>query len=337
MMKKNLIAAAALLAVAGAANAQMTIYGLIDVSYGKSLVSEVLLGETKAQFHSGGDNGSSEGNSTTRLGFKGSTDLGGGMKANFKLETSGIQSSGEKNGALFGRQMWAGFSGNFGEVRLGRQDSIPFQIMGDFDFNGMSNGVSAGAYSGVGVFNRGRQSRSLQYMTPNMGGLNAQFGYVPKGNMEENEKGVFSAGVKYAAGPLAVGASVQSKPNSASDNFSSVAASYDFGVAKIMAGYANGGKLASGCALFDGCNQNSGKGYTLGITAPIAGWTVGAIYANNNDNNAKIKSTEFFVNKEIFKNTYGYFEAGNWKGIVDAVEGTKKTGNAYAIGVIFVF
>jgi predicted porin len=214
---------------------------------------------------------------------------------------------------------------------------VPFQIMGDFDFNGMSNGVSAGAYSGVGVFNRGRQSRSLQYMTPNMGGLSAQFGFVPKGNGEEGDKSVFSAGVKYSAGPLAAAVSMESKRDSASDNFSSVAASYDFGVAKVMAGYANGGKLAAGCALFSGCNQNSGKGYTLGVTAPIAGWTAGLIYANNSDNNAKIKATEFFVNKEIFKNTYGYFEAGSWKGIVDAVEGTKKSGSGYALGVIFVF
>jgi predicted porin len=73
----------------------MTIYGLLDASYGKSLRGDSA-GE-KADFHSGGDNGSGEGNSTSRVGIKGSTDVGSGLKANFKLETGGITSSGEVN------------------------------------------------------------------------------------------------------------------------------------------------------------------------------------------------------------------------------------------------
>ena len=63
---KKVLAVAALLGLAGAAQAQVTIYGLVDMSYGKN---EIGFPGQKADFFSGGDNGSSQGNSTTRLGL----------------------------------------------------------------------------------------------------------------------------------------------------------------------------------------------------------------------------------------------------------------------------
>jgi predicted porin len=336
-MKKTLISAALALGFAGAAQAQssMTLYGLVDMSYGKSLFSETTNAQAKSDFHSGGDNGSSEGNSTTRIGIKGSSDLGGGIKGNFKFETGGIGSNGSVNGGgnFFNRQAWAGFSGGFGEVRLGRQDSVSFQSMIDFDFNGASNGVSAGAYSGVGVWLPGRQSRSLQYISPSFGGASVHLGFQPKGDFTVNggsnaTKNVFSAAVKYGTGPLAVGASFQSKAATGAKAFGSVAGSYDFGVAKVMLGYADGGKIADG---------GSGSGPTVGVNFPIAGWNIGAHVSNNRDKAVEIVSAEFWVNKEIFKNTYAYFEAGNWDSEQLTVANGKKKATGYAAGVIWVF
>jgi predicted porin len=326
VFKKSIIAAAGLLALAGAAQAQVSIYGLIDMSYGKSFVSDLV--DDKAQFHSGGDNGSSEGNSTTRLGFKGSYDLGSGYKANFKLETSGIQSDGDLNGAIFGRQAWLGLSGAFGEVRLGRQDSVAFQTMIDFDFNGASNGLSAGAYTGVGAFATPRQSGVLQYISPAFNGFTAQLGYQPEGNAG-GDKSVGSVGLKFATGPFAAAVHYESKRDSSLEDFTSVAASYDFGVAKVMASYADGQDFSWG---------GKGKGYVLGVTAPVAGFNVGAHYSENSEDSKKIKSVEVFVNKEVFKNTYAYFEAGNWKTNGALGLSLPKTKlDAYALGVIFVF
>ena len=331
MMKKNLIAAAALLAMAGAANAQMSIYGLIDMCYGKSLGAD--LANEKADVHSGGDNFSSECNSTTRFGLKGSYELAKDVKANFKLESAGIKSNGsvgEPGQAFFRRAAWAGFSGSFGEVRVGRQDSVPFQMMGDFDFNGQSNGVSAGAYTGVGSWNTGRQSRSIQYIAPAMGGVSVHVGLRPKGNSQDGDKDVVSGAVKFGAGPVLVGVAYESKNSTSQKDFSSVAASYDFGPAKVMASYADGGTVASG---------GTGKGYMLGVVAPVAGFTVGAHYGENTDSSTKLKSWELFVNKEIFKNTYGYAEVGDWKGTISDGEGgfTKPKASGFAVGVIFVF
>lgn len=366
-MKKSLIAAAALTAMAGAAQAQVSIYGLIDLSYGKSLIDGFkidgekayfdcesgyyVLDDRKADFHSGGDSCSSQGNSTSRVGLKGSLDVGGGTKVNFRLETSGIQSDGELNGAFFGRQMWAGFSGGFGEVRLGRQDSVPFQTMIDFDFNGASNGVSSGAYTRVGAFYPGRQNRSLQYITPSMGGLSAQFGFQPKGNEQDGDKSVFSAGLKFGSGPLTVGAAMETKRDSDTRGFWSVAGSYDFGVAKAMLSYANGGDPDKG---------GNGRGWGVGAVAPLAGINVGFIYHRNskgwvesvtfldpsdsslnefgNVRFDRVSSWELFANKEIFKGTYLYGEYGRWKARVDGGEGAASAkSNGFAVGVIFTF
>ncbi len=330
-MKKTLISAALAVGFVGAAQAQMTLYGLIDMSYGKSLFSEAFIAGSKADFNSGGDNGSSEGNSTTRVGIKGSTEVAKGIKANFKFETGGITSNGEVNpgGAFFNRQAWAGFSGALGEVRLGRQDSVSFQPMIAFDFNGASNGVSAGAYSGVGVWLPGRQSRSLQYITPSMGGFGAQFGFQPKGNGGVNAVNVFSAGGKYSAGPLAVGATIETKRAKGLKPFASVAGSYDFGAAKVMLGYANGGKIADG---------GSGDGLTVGVNIPVGGWNIGAHVSNNRDKSAEIVSGEVWANTEIFKGTYLYVEAGSWKSDQVVLPGNnKKSANGYAAGVIWTF
>jgi predicted porin len=311
-MKQILVPIALTLGLVGAAQAQMTIYGLLDASYGKSVFADSV-GE-KADFHSGGDNGSGEGNSTSRVGIKGSTDVGSGLKANFKLETNGITSSGDIPSPFFARQAWLGISGGFGEVRLGRQDSVAFQTMIPYDFNGASNGVSSLGYAAVGPWLPGRQSRSLQYISPSLGGATVQLGFVPEGNVTGG-KNTFSVGATYAAGPLSVSATYESKRVEGGSNFASVAGSFDFGLAKVMLGYADG---AEGV-----------KGVSVGFTAPLGPVNVGALYGKNSD--TKGVAYEVFVNAEVLKGTYAYAEIGK----SDAKTGIKGTG--FAVGVIYTF
>ncbi len=327
MMKKNLIAAAALLAFAGAASAQVSVYGLIDMCYGKSIVSE--LAGLKADFHSGGDNFASECNSTTRVGVKGSADVGSGVKASFKFETAGIKSDGavgESGQAFFRRSAYGGLSGSFGEFRLGRQNSVVFDTMVDYDFNGASNGVSSSAYTDAAVWmahDSPRQNGTLKYISPNMNGATFMASYKPKANGTSD---TFAASVKYDAGPLSVAVATESKVASTgfgSKSYASVAGTYDFKVAKVMLGYTNGGNASSG---------GTGKGPSLGVVAPVAGFNIGAQYAKNSDTAVTApKAYEFFINKEIFKSTYGYAEYGNLKNnsTIDA--------SGFAIGVIYVF
>ena len=325
-MKRTLIVAAIATLSSSAALAQsVSIYGVLDASYGKSVVDDAL--KLKADFHSGGDDGSSQGNSTTRVGIKGSTDVGSGFKANFKFETGGITSDGQVNpgGAFFNRQAWVGLSGGFGEVRMGRQDSVPFQTGIDFDFNGACNALSSGGLAGAAPWLRGRQSRSLQYITPAMGGIKVQAGFVPKGNVA-GAKDTLSAGVTYSTGPLSVAASGESKRTSAGTDFTAVMASFDLKVVKLAASYADGGKTAKG---------GSGKGFTAGISAPVAGFTFGAMYAKNSD--TKGSAYEVFVNKEVLKSTYAYAEFGSADKKAMTALGLPDKGTGFAVGVIYVF
>lgn len=323
-LKPSLIVGAMLLGATALAHAQMTIYGLVDVSYGKSIADDAA--DRRADIHSGGDDGSSQGNSTSRVGLKGAVDVASGVKMNFRFETGGITSGGEVNpgGAFFSRQAWLGMSGALGEVRVGRQDSVPFQTMVGYDFNGASNGVSALGYTGVGPWTRGRQSRAVQYIAPTFfTGLSTQFGLVLKGNSAvPGAKDVFSGGARYETGPLSGAFTFQTKASSAGKDFLAIGGTYDFGVAKVMLGYADGGKVADG---------GTGRGPSVGVVTTLAGYKLGALAAQNSDSGAKSRAAEIFVNREIFKSTYAYGEVGQFK----PSGGSSATG--YAAGIIFVF
>jgi predicted porin len=71
---------------------------------------------------------------SSRLGFKGTEDIGGGLKANFALETAVTADTGENGGKtarFFDRAAWVGLAGGAGEIRLGRQDSSIGALAGD--------------------------------------------------------------------------------------------------------------------------------------------------------------------------------------------------------------
>jgi predicted porin len=320
-MIKKLIPAAVLLTAMGTAHAELDFYGLVDLSYGKN---ENINNES-ARIHSGGDNGGggggNQGNSTTRIGLKGGMDIGNGLKANFKFESAEIDRDlriGKESKTFFARQAWAGLSGGFGEVRFGRQDSVPFQTMINYDFNGAANAASALGWSGIAPWGTGRQTQSLQYISPNMNGFTAQVGFASKEDGVANAKAATSAALTYAAGKFSVSVAAESKRVEGGESFAGVAGSYDFGVVKVMAGYADG---------FYGVPN--WKGPSVGFVAPVAGFNVGMHYGKNTE--TKDDATEFFVNREIFKNTFAYLDYGN----VDYNNAPNK--KAYALGVIYVF
>ncbi|MEY4753709.1 MAG: hypothetical protein RJA44_1384 [Pseudomonadota bacterium] len=315
---KLLIGTAALV-LAGAAQAQVSVYGLIDLSLGKNEIA----GDKKFDFRSSS-------NSTTKFGFKGSTDVGSGVKANFQLESNAIGIDGSIGTPFFGRQAWAGFSGSFGEVRLGTQDNIAFETNAGFDLNGASNNASALFNAGVSPAagtGKGKGRAELQYFAPELvKGLKVMAAAQPAGNDAANPvtptttKANVGLGAVYTIDKLAVGLSTESKATEGGKNATGLSVSYDLGVAKAMVGYANNGLNA------DGTDK---KGASFGVAAPVAGFNVGVQFAKNNGND--VKGTEFFVNREVLKNTTVYFDYGQVKAPnVDAVKTT-------ALGVIYAF
>ncbi len=105
-MKKSLLALAVLSAFAGVASAQssVTLYGIIDMNLQRN--------DPKAGGAASTTGVNSGHQSGSRWGVRGSEDLGGGLSAVFTLEGGYSGDTGlQGQGALFGRQVWAGLRG----------------------------------------------------------------------------------------------------------------------------------------------------------------------------------------------------------------------------------
>jgi len=309
-MKKSLVALA-VLAAAGAASAQssVTLFGIVDASIG----------------HISGSNGGASrtymGNSglnSSRLGFRGVEDLGGGLAASFWLEgalgnddgTSGQLGTG---GFDFRRRSTVSLSGNFGEIRLGRDltpthhnDDVfsPFGTVGvgaNMVFAALNSAQGFNPNGGVnpitGNVNQIRASNSIGYFLPsNLGGFYGQAMYALAENTTGNttaaqqlsgRAGQYAgARVGYANGPVDValaygeskGATVApaafSNPEVRTLN---LGASYDFGVVKLF------GELSD--VRFEqafttiASREDKQYGYLLGAQAPIGAGIVKIAYS----------------------------------------------------------
>lgn len=199
-MKKSLIALAAV-AAASAASAQssVTLFGIVDaaVSHGRGSIAD------RTQLVSGG-------HSTSRVGFRGTEDLGGGMSASFWLEagfnadngtftgtstnnqTSGTVAApaGTSQGLTFNRRSTVSLAGGWGEVRVGRDYDPQLWNLAVFDpfFVGVGSSLTltnaygtnplganpyarGGGVNGLGV----RASNSIGYFLPaRLGGFYGQ-------------------------------------------------------------------------------------------------------------------------------------------------------------------
>lgn len=254
-MKKALIALAVLGLTGGAAVAQsssVTLFGVVDANmrYTKSS------GKTLKQL-------GTDGLSSSRLGVRGTEDLGGGLKAGFWLEGALNADTGTVDSSRFwGRRATISLTGEFGEVRLGRNKTASRLHVEDFDpfaFTGLGN-VGA-VYSNLGSGNStayGRADNLVSYSLPgNLGGFYGGVDLAAGEGTTNNKMQAVRLG--YKAGPLHVSGTF-ANANAAVDKYKmqSAGASYDFGVAKASFSYTQGKYRAAKQTI-----------YTLGLTAPL--------------------------------------------------------------------
>jgi predicted porin len=121
----------------GGSNVQ--IYGILDQAI--EHVNGVNLGNGQ----SGSDWRMGFGEYASRIGFRGSEDLGGGLKAVFALEAGVTVDTGvQGQGRLFGRQAFVGVGGNWGTLTFGRQYAVRYYALFDADVYGAgSQGLGA--------------------------------------------------------------------------------------------------------------------------------------------------------------------------------------------------
>lgn len=290
-MKKTLVALAAL-AVVSAASAQstVTIYGLLDMGVASATTQATTGVETKTTAVQQGALANS------RLGFKGTEDLGGGLKANFVAEFS-LQPDSTAT-AFANRQSTIGLSGGFGAVTIGSTYTPYYLVQSAVDLVGNVNatpGYVVSNHYGDG----GRARNAITYTTPTFSGFTAS-AQVSAGNedAESTAGGVknksFGLNGIYAAGPLVAAAAYNNVTNAANIaapnpvailpvlagayTFTpgagkdlkvwAVGALYDFGVAKASLAYS---KLTAEQAVGDDVTS---AGYNLSVAVPLGATTL---------------------------------------------------------------
>jgi predicted porin len=263
------VAFASALCCASLAQAQstVTVYGIVDAAL-MSTTNQA--GGTKNEVAAGAL-------STSRWGFKGSEDLGGGLKANFNLESTLANDTGAGGSAFgggstgstatfFDRISTVGLSGGFGTLNLGRQNMLGVDSVGLADPTGLAHApTNPNVYYSVlngGAANFGRygtndggtalrQNNSIKYLTPMVSG--------------------FGGALMYGLG--------ENSANSSASNYSG------------LSGYFTDGK--SGVALAHAKLNNSQDGSSLTLTGGGAKFVTGAFTLNGTYAASKTDTSTF--------------------------------------------
>jgi predicted porin len=195
-MKKSLFAIAAVTAFAGAAQAQssVTVYGILDVGFTGADNKAVPTGAGRPQIKSTSAQFGQSAETTSRLGFKGSEDLGGGLSGIFTAEfqlypQSGTLSSDTQSTAgtgLVNRQTFVGLKKNgLGQAAIGTQYTPVFQSVAASDPGQTNNVVGSIIYPAKANGNdisvpsfTVRQGNSITFNTVSFAGFSAKGMYV---------------------------------------------------------------------------------------------------------------------------------------------------------------
>lgn len=271
-VKKSFIALAALATVATSVQAQssVTVYGVMDM--GITTVDKVGTTAATASRNTGLTSG---GLSTPRFGFKGSEDLGSGLKATFVLESeiiadTGTSAIGSDSGILFNRESTVALSQNgVGTVKLGRQNAEDYNFAAKYDAFGSNNiggwvasnkGGSSSSSATLDVNKRYANAVGLQ-SAPIMGvvfTVQHAFG-ESAGAPDYDRSSVYAA--EYSHGPFGLAiAHANQNSSGATTHRTSLYAKYDFNVVDLRFGYAS--KETSSTTTF--------SGYFVGFKAPIS-------------------------------------------------------------------
>lgn len=158
-----------------ASPSQVAIFGTVDLGLVKRTN-----GQSTLHGAPGNDQWNMMQGARSRIGFRGTEDLGNGMRANFVLEHSFTPDDGQplSPSTFWHAQSWVGLSGGFGEVRLGRDYAPGHQMATRADpFAFDTVGQVGIAQAWLGYTSSGAASRmnnAVSYKTPKLHGWTAQ-------------------------------------------------------------------------------------------------------------------------------------------------------------------
>lgn len=267
-------------------------------------------------------------NNSSRFGFTGTEDLGGGLKATFRLESGFASDTGATTGgALFGREAVVGLSGAFGTIRLGRQAYLP-AYLATADYVSMHNhdtGTSADALFG-GFLLPARQSNSISYTTPSFSGLTVEVAQ----SLKERAPGALSqtdVAANYDNGPLHLGAGYQKLGD---NKLLALRALYELGAVTLGGYYERDDFVTQG----DRNNFRVAAMYTMGASEFHV--NVGSAGKFSKIADSKAQQYTFGYNYNLSKRTkvYGYYtRVNNNSGLTYDVVGQFRDFSSTAVGI----
>ena len=351
-MKKSLLALAVLGSLAGVAQAQsaVQIYGTVDAGFIKRTGQSMAIGKR----------------ANNTLGFKGTEDLGNGLKALFQLEIryepdvgTIEQGAGGVQRPLFQGQSRVGLQGGFGMVRLGRGLTAFQETSGAFEpFHGIPSpsgfqtDLTVAGYTsdplGMVGNSTNRFSNALFYNSPEVSGFQINATVATK---EGNQSAAIIGRGTAAAPQYGPGAEASANPYS-------VSATYKNGpVAMMLAAERNaieselwsiaGSVMATPVLKLMASYTAQDQEHTRLVNPETDSWVVGANYTmgpgkfligygqKTPDGIAKTKQFSIGYEYSLSKRTYLYFDASNKKaGISPTATSSIKH---YAVGVNHAF
>jgi len=248
-MNKKLLVSAVAVALSGPALAQnASLYGIVDVGLSKVSNAGLVL--------------ASGAQSTSRLGFTASEDLGEGLKAGFTLEARLEADAGQlgaptsiatsASAQIFNRRSTLNLSGGFGEFRLGLDQNAYYDTTLGFDVTGdklagtstVFNDFKSTTLDGNYSAQTGRNSNQVKYTSPTFAGFKVRASYAFAGSTAAESaasaNSVSALALDYVQGNLAVSVANARRDNATASLVSKatyVGGSYDLGSFKVVAGY----------------------------------------------------------------------------------------------------
>lgn len=141
-------------------------------------------------------------NNASRLGFKGTEDLGGGLKAEFLLEHRFNSDTGTVTGDFYAGDAYVGLSGKFGSLRMGRLTSAAYYATADYI--GMHNHDTGTSEDKLYTY-LSQNKNTISYTTPSLGGLTVE-GSVSAAESTNRNLKVWNLAGNYEMGNLLLGA-----------------------------------------------------------------------------------------------------------------------------------
>jgi len=197
MKKIALVAALAAVSASAFAQSSVTLYGRINTTVESQKVGT-------------GDRKVVVANNSSRFGFRGTEDLGGGLKASFNLESGLNSDDGRAASTFWGREAWVQVAGSFGAVRLGNFTSEAYFATADYiSMHNHDTGSSSDALYSFATY---RSSNKIGYFTPSYNGFSGSAS-VSAGEGQAGQKKLYDLAANYVGGPLHLGAGYSKEGN----------------------------------------------------------------------------------------------------------------------------